>query len=202
MQQGLAFLGDDDETVALDGEARWEFDWTVASVTDVIRTNRQAFLACADSVAYRLDGYHHVLTEYKLGAEPRPVAIPEEVVESARNRIETSTESRFRYGYSNLFLAADGRLVVEMPAWGTSAAVVDPATGCYALLKNDTRPGGRQHVGMFADSVVTLESSREPMPTMMVEGKRHPVYSTDRSYIFVRPLRPTSGALRLIPGYS
>ena len=194
LQQGLVFRDDDGESVALDGEARPELDFSAAaSYQEVIRASRVTFLACADSVAYRLDGYNHVLTEHKLGAEPRVVAIPAEVMEAARKRMEASSGSFFDWGYKSLFLADDGRLVIETPTWGVTGAVVDRATGCYALLKDDTRPGARSYVGMFGDSVVTLEASREPMTTMMVKGNRHPVFSTDPAYIFVRPVRPTSG---------
>ncbi len=77
--------------------------------------------------------------------------------------------------------------------WGVTGAVVNPATGCYALLKDDTDPLGRDYVGMLGDSLVTLEASREPVTTMVYEGKRHPVFSTNPSYIFVRPVRPASG---------
>ena len=193
LQRGMVFRGDDGESVALDGEAGLEFDFSAGSVTDVTRASSSTFLACADSVAYRLDGYNHVLTEHKLGAEPRVVAIPAEVTEAARKRMEASSGSGFDYGYNNLFLTDDGRLVVETHTWGVTGAVVDRATGCYALLQNDTSPSSRSYVGMFGDSVVTLEASREPMKTMVVKGKRYPVFSTDRSYIFVRPVRSTSG---------
>ena len=198
LQQGLVFRDDDGESVALDGEARPELDFSAvhikaASYQEVVTASRLTFLACADSVAYRLDGYNHVLTEHKLGAEPRVVAIPAEVMEAARKRMEASSGSFFDWGYKSLFLADDGRLVVETPTWGVTGAVVDRTTGCYALLKDDTRPGARSYVGMFGDSVVTLEASREPTTTMMVKGKRHPVFSTDPAYIFVRPVRPTSG---------
>ena len=193
LQQGMVFRDDDGESVALDGETGLEFDFSAGSVTDVTRASSSTFLACADSVAYKLDGYNHVLTEHKLGAEPRVVAIPAEVMEAARKRMEASSGSGFDYGYRNLFLTDDGRLVVETHTWDVSGAVVDRATGCYALLKNDTRPGSRRYAGMFGDSVVTFEASREPMTTTMLRGKRYPVFSTDKSYIFVRPVRPTSG---------
>ena len=193
LQQGIVFRGDDGESVALGGKAAPEFDFAAASETDVRRAAWTTFLACADSVAYRLDGYRHVLAEYKRGSEPRAVAIPEDVMEAARKRMESSSESFFRPGYDKPFLADDGRLVVVTITWGVTGAVVNPATGCYALLKDDTDPLGRDYVGMLGDSLVTLEASREPVTTTVYEGKRHPVFSTNPSYIFVRPVRPASG---------
>lgn len=149
-------------------------------------------MACVDSAAYVLDGHGHTLTEYKTGAEPRVVAMPEELVEAARRRMERSGESHFLPGYEDLFLADDGRLVITTYVSGTEGAVVDRATGCYALLTARNGPVGLSFVGMFSDSVVTLEGSREPT-TMIVDGKPARVFSTEKTHVFVRPVRPVSG---------
>ena len=149
-------------------------------------------MTCADSSAYVLYSVGHTLTEYRTGAEPRLIAMPAELAEAARERMESSTQNVFSRGYSKLFLADDGRLVVTTPAYGLAGAVVDRATGCYALLKNKPDPPVWSYVGMFADSLVTLEGSRQPT-TMVVDGKERRVFVSDETHIFVRPVRPASG---------
>ncbi len=205
LQKGVVFRGDDGESVALGGEAQ---TWlrmatpTRAAMSDAAHAYAAIKMACADSSAYVLTDTDHVLTEYKMGAELRSVAMPAELVEAARKRMESSGDvflpngepaRNFRkFGYRDLFMAADGRLVIR--TYGVAAgAVVDPATGCYALLRDRYRWGGRSYAGMFGDSIVTLESSREPMTRRIVNGKRVPVHTSDDSYIFVRPVRPASG---------
>ncbi len=86
LQQGMVFRGDNGESVALGGKLGRELDFTVASATDVARASSLSFLACVDSVAYRLDGYNHVLAEHTLGAKPRAAAIPAEAMEVAREK--------------------------------------------------------------------------------------------------------------------
>ncbi len=152
----------------------------------------RTLMACADSAVYVLDGAGHVLTEYKRGAAPRLVAMPEEVVEAARVVVGSSSESHFMPGYIKLFLAVDGRLVIMTNTAGIRGAVMDRATGCYALLKDRFHWGGGSYVGMFGDSVVTLEGSRQPT-TEIVDGKLRRVFITEKSHIFVRPVRPASG---------
>lgn len=193
---GLVFRGDDGESVVLDGEARTELDWTG------VRTNEAAFrvmhayhsnmMACNDSAAYVLASASHALTEHKTGTEPRRVPMPPELVEAARMRMDRSSESHFFPGYGDLFLAEDGRLVITTFGNWVAGAVVDPATGCYALMTNTNAPVGWSYAGLFGDSVVTLEGSRQPT-TGMVDGKRRAVYSTEETHIFVRPVRPVSG---------
>ena len=176
-QRGVVFRDDDGESVALGGEARTSLDATPATGRDVVMAYLETSLACADSSAYVLAGADGSLTEYKVGAEPRVIAMPVELVEA---------------GPGGVFMAADGRLVVTTYANELGGAVMDLATGCYALLPSVRVPGNPEYVGMFADSVVTLEASREPT-TRMINGRYVPVYYADPSYIFVRPVRPVSG---------
>ena len=194
--KGVVFRGDDGESVALGGEARSELDWSAASrrddLLDIFTAYGQAKVACADSAAYVLAGMNHVLTEYKTGAEPRLVAMPAELVEAARKRMEESSGNAFYPGYETLFLADDGRLVITTLAYGLTGAVVDRKTGCYALLKNKPNPPAWSYVGMFADSLVTLEGSRQST-TMVLDGKERRVFVSDETHIFVRPVRPASG---------
>ncbi len=105
-ENGVVFRGDAGESVALSGEARSELDWSVASrrcdLLDISIVYGQAKVACADSTAYVLAGTDHVLTEYKTGAEPRLVAMPAELVEAARKRMEQPSGNAFYPGYEAL----------------------------------------------------------------------------------------------------
>lgn len=193
---GLVFRGDDGESVVLDGEARTELDWTGVSTNEeafkIMNAYHSNMMACNDSAAYVLAGARQVLTEHKSGAEPRLIPVPPELVKATRTRMSrvSSNEWHFSAGYQDMLLAEDGRLVITTGTnWG---AVVDPATGCYALMANRNGPVGWRYAGMFGDSVVTLEGSHQPTMKML-EGRRQAVYSSTRTRIFVRPVRLVSG---------
>lgn len=177
LQKGLVFRSDDGESVALGGEARHDLDATPATGHDVVMAYLSTLLACADSSAYVLAGDSHILTEYKIGAEPRVVSVPVDLAEAG--------------GATSMFLAYDGRLVITTFT-DKLGVVMDPETGCYALLPSTRVPGNPKYIGMFADSVVTLEASRKPT-TRMLNGRQVSAYSADPSYIFVRPVRTVSG---------
>ena len=198
LQEGVAFRGDDGETVAIGGEARTSLNVPIRSL---FRSVRAAFddvgaryftvqVACADSTAYVLTGFVHSLMEYKRGAESRVIALPPELVEAARHKMESA---EWNNSYSNLFLADDGRLVlttINIPI--VAGALLDRATGCWALLKENPWRSSITYVGMFGDSVVTAERRREPM-TGTVNGRRVSVSYADRTHIFVRPVQTVAG---------
>ena len=199
LQEGVAFRGDHGETVAVGGEARTSLDLgdfrslsevPQSAVDDVFYRYTTILVACADSSAYVLTGLEHSLVEYKQGAEPRAIAMPLELVEAARQEMESSERRNI---YRNLFLADDGRLVITTATPRLVGALLDRATGCWALLKESPWTSFIGYVGMFGDSVVTAEQSRKPMRTVMVNGRRVPGYSSDRTHIFVRPVRTVSG---------
>ncbi len=107
--------------------------------------------------------------------------------------VSLPTELADLEGYTSMFLADDGRLVVTTYEDELGGVVMDLATGCYALLPSVRRvPGNPKYVGMFADTVVTLEASRKPT-TRMMNGRQVSVYYADPSYIFVRPVRAVAG---------
>ncbi len=198
LQEGVA-LRDDGETVAIGGEARTSLDVgafrsqsevSQSAIRDVMNRYFTVELACADSSAYVLTGMVHSLVEYQQGAEPRAIEMPPELVEAARWRMEVD-EWR-NTGYSNLFLAADGRLVVTTNNTRVTGALLDRATGCWTLLKENPLTSFASYVGMVGDSVVTTERSQEPMERT-VNGRRVPVFSGDNAHIFVRPVRAVAG---------
>ena len=199
LQEGVAFRGNEGETVAVGGEARTSLqlgafrslsEVSESAVHDVVNRHNTILVACADSSAYVLTGLEHSLVEYKQGADPHAIAMPPELVEAARQKMESSERRNI---YRNLFLADDGRLVITTDTPRLVGALLDRATGCWALLKESPWTSFIGYVGMFGDSVVTAEQSRKPMRTVMVNGRRVPGYSSDRTHIFVRPVRTVSG---------
>ena len=186
LQEGVALRGDDGETVAIGGEARTSLNLgafrslsevSESAVDAVVDRYYTVQLACADSLAYVLTGMVHSLVKYQQGAEPRTIAMPPELVEAARWRMEVDEWKNT--GYSSLFLAADGRLVVTTNNTRVAGALLDRATGCWTLLKENPLTSFVRYVGMFGDSVVTAERSREPMETRTMDGRRVPVFSSD-----------------------
>ena len=200
LQEGVALRSDDGETVAIGGEARTSLNLgafrslsevSESAVDAVIDRYYTVQLACADSLAYVLTGMVHSLVEYQQGAEPRTIAMPPELVEAAGQKRESISGNN---PYSNLFLADDGRLVVTtINTPRVAGALLDRATGCWALLKENPWTDFVRYVGMFGDSVVTTERSREPMETRTMGGRRVPVFSSDKTHIFVRPVRAVAG---------
>lgn len=191
LEEGVVFRGDDGESIALGGEARTWLKTTPVSHEASVDAYMSVQLACAGSSAYVLAGVDHALTEYRLGAEPRRIPMPAELVEAASKMRELTSRE---WGYGNMFPADDGRLVITRVTDVDElvGAVVDPETGCYALLKQQPPGGFPTYVGMFADSVVMLEASRDPT-VRMIDGRRISVYSSDKSYMFVRPVRAVAG---------
>ena len=199
LQEGVALRSDDGETVAIGGEARTSLDLgpvrslskvSQSAIDDVMNRYFTVQLACADSSAYVLTGMVHLLMEYKQGAEPRVIGMPPELVEAARWDMEVNERND---AYSNLFLAADGRLVVTTRNTRVAGALLDRATGCWTLLKENPLTSFVKYVGMFGDSVVTAERSREPMETRTMDGRRVSVFSSDKTRIFVRPVQTVAG---------
>ena len=115
--------------------------------------------------------------------------MPPELVETVRQTMKTLERRNI---YRNLFLTDDGRLVITTETSRLAGALLDRKTGCWALLKENPWTSFIEYVGMFGDSVVTAEMSREPM-TRTVNGRRVRAYSSDNTHIFVRPVRTVAG---------
>ena len=195
-QQGVVYRGDGGESVAVGGEAsrrlQSEENWT--SFMAALNAYSATLLACDGKSAYVLDGYRHVLTAYGMDATSRAVALPAAAVDLARKIMAREIgPDTFTPGYNNLFLSDDGQIVIQTAGlFETAGVVIDPETECYALLQHEPHPPGWDYVGMFSDSVVTLEGSRRPM-RRTVNGRPVPVFDPTRTHIFVRPVRAVSG---------
>lgn len=199
LQEGVAFRGDDGETVAVGGEARTSLhlgafrsasEVPESAFDDVINRYYTILVTCAESSAYVLTGLEHSLVEYRYGAEPRVIAMPPELVETVQQTMESLERRNI---YRNLFLADDGRLVITTATPRLVGALLDRKTGCWALLRENPWTSFIGYVGMFGDSVVTAEGSREPVGTRMMNGRRVSVFTDDNTHIFVRPVRTVAG---------
>ncbi len=192
--EGVVVRAEDGGSVERDGTAALETAWEILSG---IR------MACADAVAYVLA--NHAISAYSPNGE-RQIPVPPEVEEIARKR-EATRVPEYPVGrlapYSRMLAAADGRLLVTIRHDEIAGAIVDPATGCYELLKTDPAPGGRHVLGLMADSLIFVDIVSEPQ-TELVDGKRQavtrnvggrtfPVFSMNPRAIAVRPLRLVSG---------
>ena len=169
-------------------------------------------MSCNDSVAYVLAD--HKITAYSPGGGVRQIPVPSKIEEIVRKRQQEATSlPGYRTitpnPYSRMVTTADGRLFVAISDLGMAGAIVDPATGCYELLKTTFSRGGR-HVlrgrrvlGLAADSLIFVDVVSEP-DTELVNGKRQAVtmdvrgrpvqvFSISSQSIAVRPLRLVSG---------
>ena len=166
---------------------------------------RRTLMACAGSVAYVLSD--HVITVYRSGESVRQIPVPPEVEEVARRReaqrLPGLASARF-FGYDKLLVADGGHLVLTtLLDPEITGAVIDPATGCYELLRTDKTRHSRHVLGMMADSVVFVEVVAEPKTelvngqlravTRIVRGKPTEVVALRPRGIAIRPVRLVSG---------
>ncbi len=159
-------------------------------------------MACADSVVYVLT--NHAIAAYSPSGV-RQIPVPSEIEEIARQR-EAAREPGYptgRYaGYSKMVTTADGRLLVTVQHREIAGAVVDPATGCYKLLKTDVTRNMRYALGLMADSLVFVDvvaelktelvNGKRQAVTRNVSGRRVEVFSMNPRSIAIRPLRLVS----------
>ena len=169
-------------------------------------------MSCNDSVAYVLAD--DKITAYSPGGGVHQIPVPPEVEEVLRNRQREATDSpgnrtSIRARDTRMVTTADGRLFVGVRHPEMAGAIVDPATGCYELVKAASSPGGRRAprgrrvLGLMADSLIFVDIVSEPM-TELVDGKRQavtrdvggrtlPVVLMEPRSIAMRPLRLVSG---------
>ena len=161
-------------------------------------------MACADAVAYVLA--NHAISAYSPEGGVRQIPVPPEVEDIARKR-EATRLPEYPTGrfapYGRMVTTADGRLFVASTHPEIAGAIVDPATGCYELLKTDPVPGGRHVLGLMADSLIFVDIVSEPATELVdgkwqtvtrnVGGRTLPVHSRSPRSIAMRPLRLVSG---------
>ena len=158
-------------------------------------------MSCDDSVAYVLT--NHKITAYSPGGGVRQIPVPPEVDEIVRKRQrEAVSLPGYRTvtvpPYNGMVTTADGRLFVAIADLEMAGAIVDPATGCYELVKAASGPGrrrvlrGRRVLGLAADSLIFVDVVSEP-ETAMMNGKAVEVWAMSSQSIAIRPLRLVSG---------
>ncbi len=158
-------------------------------------------MSCDDSVAYVLT--NHKITAYSPGGGVRQIPVPPEVDEIVRKR-QREAVSLPGYQtvtvppYNGMVTTADGRLFVAIGPPQMAGAIVDPATGCYELVRvassSDGRRllRGRRVLGLAADSLIFVDVVSEP-ETEMMNGKAVEVWAMSSQSIAIRPLRLVSG---------
>lgn len=206
-QQGVVVRAKDGRSVAIGADTlRTAVYGPTGRDAAAARTRyRRTLMSCADSVAYVLSD--HVITAYRPGESARRIPVPPEVEEVARRREAQrlpGLPSATFFGYDRLLVADRGQLVLTtLLNPEIAGAVIDPATGCYELLKTNKTRHSRHVLGMMADSVVFVDVVAEPKTelvngrlrpaTRMVRGKATEVVSLRPRGIAIRPVRLVSG---------
>lgn len=193
-QAGVVVRDEDGRSVAVGADALAKSVYAPIDAAAAGVAYGRTRMACTDAVAYVLS--NHVITAYRSGEPLRHIPVPPEVEEIARQReaqrFPGVPGARFD-GYRRLVVSDGGRLVVTTPMHPEiEGAVVDPAAGCYELLKTDPIFNSRHLLGMMADSLVFVEAVAEP-ETRTVDGKVTEVTHLRQRAIAIRPVRLASG---------
>lgn len=157
-------------------------EWTLG--TTLRAAYLRTLLACSDGTAYVMTvpesgpiGSFSVLRQGRPVGELETALFLEKPEDWRRSGFLTYGDSR-------------GNIVVVTPdnqAWG---AVIDPRTGCYAVLRNTGRSGFGSLAGIYADSAVVLHRDYEEFR----DGRRTVVRVYDvAARVSLVPFRRTSG---------
>lgn len=94
--------------------------------------------------------------------------------------------------YKNLkpSISGNGNLVLAGGDADVPGAVIDPESGCYAVLRNEEAPPYRQFLGIYADSALIFHRDRVEENR---DGQRYVTLYADARQISLRPLRRVSG---------
>ena len=160
---------------------------TVDEAVAVIGEPMKTRLACRGDLAFVLPGRAAPADSvfvYSIDRLERKLAIPGELIEEAVG---------FAFGRLDV-LADDGRgnivLLGADPFAEVPGAVMDPRSGCHALLRNPRPQLFRQFVGVYADSAVVFHWDHEEETS----GGERVVHLRDRANrISVHPLEPLRG---------
>ncbi len=175
--------------------------------TTARETPRIANIACTDDVAYvlvpRTAGEPSSLFAYHLDGKTETLVVP---AEDARRRSACMfAEERRRDGSlirperpcphwslgARLSLDERGNVVVLSTDTNTLGAVIDPVSGCYALIRG-THEHPHALVGVHADSVLVF---RRPFEVTEEGGDTFLSISNTANGVSLHPLRHVSGEL-------
>ena len=187
------------------GPGQEEYRAVVAGTTDnhraTVTSRWDTRIACLHDAAYvamsNEEGPDSVFVYHRSGEEGR-VAIP---VRGVRDRIACTR--RYAWGGKTIEepcphwskrgrLSFDdlGNIVLLGPDAETHGAIINPDTGCYALIRNTTR-GRHTPVGVHADSILVFHS---PVAATEEDGRTVYNITANSAYRVSRhPLRRVSG---------
>ncbi len=153
-------------------------------------------IACVEDVAYVLD---ERLKGFALDGRTFEIPIPVALEETSVRRRAAPSIVPILDGYANtlsrpysgLFDDGKGRLVIVLWASDIIGAIVDPQTGCQAiLLDRGPRRASRRLIGMYRDSVVVVGSS---VVERVLHGVRTKVIDPNAYGIALHPLAMIGG---------
>ncbi|WP_419936728.1 hypothetical protein [Candidatus Palauibacter sp.] len=148
---------------------------------------------CLDSVAYFF--VEDAIAGHTTGGESIAVPVPREITEGVRDwRASRPDGGRHSSSYATLSQDGRGRLVLTLLSHmrlGFTAAVIDPATGCYSLLLDERSNVHRSIMGVHRDSAIVYERG---VSVREINGRRARVIDAEAFMIALRPLRPAGGA--------
>lgn len=161
---------------------------TVDEAVAVIGESMKTRLACRGDLAFVLPGRAAPADSvfvYSTDRLERKLAIPSELIEEAARVASGRLDVLADDGRGNLvLLGADP--FAEVPG-----AVMDPRSGCHALLRNPRPQLYRQFVGVYADSALVFHWDHEEE----TRGGERVVHVRDRANrISLHPLEPLGGA--------
>ncbi len=163
----------------------------VGSVSDRVSL-RSAEAACIGNTAYF--AVEDALIGHSTDGESVNVPVPREVSDGIADwRASRPDGGRYASSYRSLSHDGRGRLVLTLPSHmrlGFSAAIIDPATGCYDLVLDEPSNVHRWVMGVHADSALVYERG---VSVREINGRRTRVVDSEAFMIAVRPLRPAGG---------
>lgn len=162
---------------------------TVASMDEAIRFAEELHgmrLACSEDAAYVLPyqgGKPDSVLVYSIDGLRTGLPFPSEIVDLPEGAWRGSPDLLADDGRGNLVLLGHGMGSVP-------AALMDPETGCYAVLRNPTRQLYRDFQGVYADSALVFHWD---YAEEMRDGERWFEISDNANRITLHPFEPLGG---------
>ncbi len=209
-QNGVLRHGPDDTHQAIGPNAVESEGIQAQSVEEGMAINRRlmsARIACTDDVAYVVmtydSGTDSVFAYHRSGETGR-VALPTEGIEGMEECRQIGVGNlppgfqpvggSCRYWSLSLRPSIDdhGNLVLLGRDWVVAGTIIDPETGCHALVQKDFRADlGRQPVRILGDSVLVVGQDTDVTETP--DGRFNARLSGVNNRVSLHPLRRISG---------
>ena len=148
---------------------------------------------CFDNIAYFIA--EGTIVGHSTAGESITVPVPREVAEAVTEwRASRPDGGRYTSSYRSLSQDGQGHLVltfVNHMRLEFAAAIIDPATGCYSLVVDESGERHRSIMGVHGDSVIVYERG---VSVRQINGRRTRVIEPEAFMIALRPLRPAGGS--------